>query len=83
MTEEYYGDIMSRISQILEKDLYKKELSKIDEMRLKGELNELIGMLPENAQRDMLEKIKLKNRYTYLINDTGIDNFTGTSEHIA
>jgi len=83
MTEEYYGDIMTRISEILEKDLYKKELSKLDEMRLKGELNELIGMLPTNAQEDILNKIRLKNRYTYLINDSGIDDFTGTSEHIA
>ena len=83
MNDYLANEILQRIYEILEKDLYKTELSKLDEMELKGELNELIGQLPENIKQDILNKIKLKNRYTYFINDSGLSDFTGTSEHIS
>jgi hypothetical protein len=58
--------------------LAKGDLTKDAVAELQGEYDFLLKELSEGPKKEkLLEKLALKNRYNYLINDTGNINSTG------
>jgi hypothetical protein len=71
-------EIISRIMQLVEVEFWKRDLTKDAVAELQGEYDFLLKELSEGPKKEkLLEKLALKNRYNYLINDTGNINSTG------
>jgi len=75
MTED---ESIARIMRLVEVEFWKRDLTTSAIASLQEEYNQLISDIPDGAKRDrLMEKLALKNRYNYLINDTGILDSTG------
>lgn len=75
MTEQ---EIKAEIFDILEVKIMRRDIGTSEIQRLQNRLKELIELFPEGANKEeTLQKIRDKQRFCYIINDTGILDFTG------
>lgn len=71
-------EIIARIFELVEVEFWKKDLANTVVAELQAEYSQLLKDLSDGPKKDkVLAKLKLKNRYNYLINDTGILDSTG------
>ena len=75
-------EVIARVMQLVEVEFWKKDLTKSAVAELQAEYDYRLKQLSEGPKKDkLLAKLKLKNRYNYLINDTGILDSTGYGEN--
>lgn len=71
-------EIISRVYQLVEVEFWKRDLTDDTVAELQGEYDFLLKELSDGPKKDkLLEKLALKNRYNYLVNDTGNIDSTG------